>query len=138
MIIRKNQAASLAFPMSMLLILSVLLLTTFSDPAFSEDTCTRIPPKEEEVRFANGQIQLGGTLFWPASGATRGAVVVLAGSDRSKRGPLRIRIAKNLARHGIAALVYDSPGIGTSTGNALLQSRDDRECIKCIKGQPFL
>jgi hypothetical protein len=75
MIIRKNQAASLAFPMYMLLILSVLLLTTFSDLAFSEDTCTLIPPKEEEVRFANGQIQLGGTLFWPAYGATRGAVV---------------------------------------------------------------
>jgi pimeloyl-ACP methyl ester carboxylesterase len=112
--------------MSVLLTTSVLLATESSDQNISEDAGVRCLPMQEDVRFANGQVQLDGSLFWPASKSTRGAVVVLAGSDRSKRGPLRIRIAKIFAKLGIAALVYDSPGTGTSTGNALLQNRDDR------------
>lgn len=86
----------------------------------------RAQVKGSEVRFADGDIQLGGTVYRPQSGKACAAVVILGGGDRSARGPLKIGIAKHFAAHGVAALVYDSPGTGASAGNALLQSRDDR------------
>ena len=88
-------------------------------------TTATLPP-EEEVRFASGSTSLAGTLFWPAERIDCPAVVVLAGSDRSKRGELRTAIARHFAAHGVAAMVYDSPGTGSSGGNALLQSSADR------------
>jgi pimeloyl-ACP methyl ester carboxylesterase len=81
---------------------------------------------EEEVRFTSGSTSLAGTLFWPAERIDCPAVVVLAGSDRSSRGELRTAIARHFAAHGVAAMVYDSPGTGSSSGNALLQSSADR------------
>jgi pimeloyl-ACP methyl ester carboxylesterase len=84
------------------------------------------PPLEEQVRFSSGPHTLSGTLFRPASGTDHPALVVLAGSDRSARGELRMRVARNFAAHGVAALVYDSPGTGTSGGNALVQTAEDR------------
>ena len=81
---------------------------------------------EEEVRFTSGSTSLAGTLFWPAERIDCPAVVVLAGSDRSRRGELRTAIARHFAAHGVAAMVYDSPGTGSSSGNALLQSSADR------------
>ena len=83
-------------------------------------------PDEEQLRFTNGSTSLAGTLFWPAERADCPAVVVLAGSDRSERGGLRTAIARHFAAHGVAALVYDSPGTGSSSGNALLQSSSER------------
>jgi pimeloyl-ACP methyl ester carboxylesterase len=80
----------------------------------------------EEVRFTSGSTSLAGTLFWPAERIDCPAVVVLAGSDRSRRGELRTAIARHFATHGVAAMVYDSPGTGSSSGNALLQSSADR------------
>lgn len=81
---------------------------------------------EEEVRFSSGSTSLAGTLCWPAERIDCPAVVVLAGSDRSGRGGLRTAIARHFAAHGVAAMVYDSPGTGSSSGNALLQSSADR------------
>ena len=91
------------------------------------DAATKtLAPPEEVIRFVNGGATLEGTLFRPAASADCPAVVILAGSDRSGRGPLRMRIARHFAAHHLAALVYDSPGTGASTGNALLQTRRDR------------
>ncbi len=83
-------------------------------------------PRDEEVRFTSGATTLAGTLFWPGTAADWPAVVILGGSDRSGRGPLKIKLAEHMAAHGVAALVYDSPGTGGSTGNALLQTREER------------
>jgi len=85
-----------------------------------------LEPKEEQVHFTSGSASLAGTLFSPAERAGCPAVVVLAGSDRSERGELRTAIARHFAAHGVAAMVYDSPGTGSSSGNALLQSNADR------------
>lgn len=81
---------------------------------------------KEEVTFDSGDDTLHGAIFWPASRDTHAAIVILAGSDRSKRGPLRTRLAKHFSAHNIAALVYDSPGTGRSTGSAILQDREER------------
>lgn len=52
-----------------------------------------------------------------------------------------MKIARHFAAHGVAALVYDSPGTGASTGNALLQTRDDRgtealSAVDHLRGMP--
>jgi len=73
-------------------------------------TTATVGPEEEPVRFANGSTSLAGTLFWPARRADGSAVVVLAGSERSERGGLRIAIARQFVIHGLAAMVYDRPG----------------------------
>lgn len=86
----------------------------------------KLKPEEQEIRFTSGSAGLAGTLFRPAERADCPAVVVLAGSDRSERGGLRTSIARHFAAHGVAAMIYDSPGTGSSSGNALLQSNADR------------
>ncbi|MFH2001880.1 MAG: alpha/beta hydrolase [Planctomycetota bacterium] len=99
-------------------------------------------PEEEQVRFTNGSTDLAGTLFRPAEKADCPAVVVLAGSDRSERGGMKTAIAKQFAAHGVAAMVYDSPGTGSSSGNAQLQNTADRiaealsaaACLRGLKG----
>ncbi len=89
----------------------------------------------KEVTFVNKQNVLAGTLYLPKEKDPCPAVVLLTGSGRNPRGPLLSRIAQNFAQHGIAVLHYDSAGTGHSTGNAVLQSRDDRalEAISAIR-----
>ncbi len=124
-----------------LLILPQLFILSCEGFVAKEDASSGVAKKtstrEEEIRFSNGEALLEGTLFWPSSKADCPAVVILAGSDRSKRGPLRIKLAKHFAANNIAALVYDSPGTGTSTGNALLQTRDER-AIEALRAVDYL
>jgi len=79
-----------------------------------------------EVEFLDGATRLAGTLLLPASAGPHAAVVLLGGSDRGARGPGKDHLAKTFAEGGLAALTYDSPGTGRSTGNALIQTRLDR------------
>ncbi|HKS57480.1 MAG TPA: alpha/beta hydrolase [Steroidobacteraceae bacterium] len=74
------------------------------------------PYKTEEVRFANGNVALTGTLFLPSSGVKHPAIVFVAGSGDATRGEGSF-LADRLARSGIAALVYDKRGTGQSTGD---------------------
>ena len=112
------------------LAISAALLLSGPCVAAPEAQAERASPaqhgREEEVRFANGATSLAGTLFWPTEHGNWPAVVVLAGSDRSERGGMRTAIARHFGAHGVAALVYDSPGTGASSGNALVQSIADR------------
>ena len=89
----------------------------------------------KEVTFANEQNVLAGTLYSPKEGKPCPAVVLLTGSNRGPRGPLLSRIAQHFGQHGIAVLHYDSAGTGHSTGNTVLQSRDDRarEAISAVR-----
>lgn len=119
---------------SKLLILMVLLLLSLipscrgdvGQVGNARTATTATLGAEEEVRFTSESTSLAGTLFWPAERTDCPVVVVLAGSDRSERGGLRTAIARHFAAHGVAAMVYDSPGTGSSSGNALLQSSADR------------
>jgi len=74
------------------------------------------PYKTEEVRFANGDVKLAGTVFLPSSGSKHPAIVYIAGSGDVTRGDGSF-LADRLARSGIAALVYDKRGAGQSTGD---------------------
>ncbi|HVR42115.1 MAG TPA: alpha/beta hydrolase [Thermoanaerobaculia bacterium] len=71
---------------------------------------------EEEVRFRSGELVLAGTLFLPEEAGPHPAVVFIHGSGRAERREFGWH-AKFLARHGIAALIYDKRGSGESGGN---------------------
>jgi dienelactone hydrolase len=74
------------------------------------------PVKMEEVQFRNGDVQLAGTLVLPATPGPHPAIVWIHGRGRSGRGQFRA-YAKIFARHGVASLIYDKRGAGSSTGD---------------------
>ena len=75
-----------------------------------------LPYKQEEVHFQNKDVTLSGTLLIPITTERRPAVVFLHGAGGEGRFGARF-LADHLARHGIAALIYDKRGVGASTGD---------------------
>jgi len=74
------------------------------------------PYQTEDIRFANGDVSLAGTLFLPPDASKRPAIVYIAGSGDATRGDGSF-LADRLAQAGIAAFVYDKRGTGQSTGD---------------------
>jgi pimeloyl-ACP methyl ester carboxylesterase len=89
-----------------------------------------IPFTEVHVTFLHGKTTLAGTLFLPIQEGPHPAMVLLHGSDRSDRRSFR-DLASHFATQGIAALCYDSPGSGRSTGKRQQQSLDQRTEEAC-------
>jgi dienelactone hydrolase len=74
----------------------------------------------EEVRFSNGDVQLAGTLYYPAQGKHLPAVVVTHGASQPTRDfGLYEHLREALPAMGIAVLVYDRRGSGESSGKPL-------------------
>lgn len=84
---------------------------------------TRIEILRETVRFSPTEdVTIEGTLFRPRSGESVPGVVLAHGAGLSTRYNL-VHEAVSFAAAGIAAFVYDKPGLGASTGgNWLLLS----------------
>jgi pimeloyl-ACP methyl ester carboxylesterase len=80
--------------------------------------------RHEDVRFANGGIQLAGTLITPIEARKSPAIILVHGS-----GPLNrewmLPFARFLVRQGIAVLGYDKRGVGESAGDWKTASLDD-------------
>jgi pimeloyl-ACP methyl ester carboxylesterase len=83
-----------------------------------------LPYRQEEVLIWNGGIKLAGTLTRPKTGKPFGAVVLIPGSGPVNRDeevfgwkPFRV-LADHLTRSGLAALRFDSRGVGGSGGTA--------------------
>lgn len=89
-------------------IAAALLLCGCSTPASYPNV------HEEEVRFRNGDVTLGGTLFLPAGSITHPAVVIFHGSGPQARDSF---MGHWFADQGIACLTYDKRGVGESTGD---------------------
>jgi pimeloyl-ACP methyl ester carboxylesterase len=66
------------------------------------------------VRFRNGDVTLGGTLFLPAGSKSHPAVVIFHGSGPQTRDSF---MGRWFAKQGIACLTYDKRGVGESTGD---------------------
>lgn len=77
----------------------------------------KLPYREEQVTFANGETTLAGSLLIPNDGKKRHpAIVFLQGSGPEGRYASRF-LADLFARRGIATLIYDKRGVGSSKGN---------------------
>ncbi|MBK7600288.1 MAG: alpha/beta hydrolase [Acidobacteria bacterium] len=73
-------------------------------------------PRQEEVRFYNGEIVLAGTIYLPPSEGRHPVVIFIHGSGDDSREQYRF-YANLLAKKGIAALIYDKRGVGASSGS---------------------
>lgn len=80
--------------------------------------------QEREVSFANGAVNLAGSLILPLTGSSLPAVVFLHGSGAEGRWASRF-LATELASHGIAALIFDKRGVGGSSGDWRLATLED-------------
>jgi len=92
--------------------------------AFARVTAPALPYREEEVRFANGSVQLAGTLLIPLRPGRHAAVVFVHGSGPEGRFGARF-LAVHLARHGVGALIFDKRGVGASGGDWHRASLED-------------
>ncbi len=79
---------------------------------------------EEEVSFKNGETALSGTLLLPATKGPHPAVVLIHGSGPDIREHYRL-FANFFALNGVATLMYDKRGCGTSTGDWRVAGFDD-------------
>jgi hypothetical protein len=79
---------------------------------------------QREVTFTNDDVTLAGTLVLPEGNGPFAAVAILHGAGPETRQPYRPDAAM-LARAGIAALIYDKRGTGTSSGDWQTASLDD-------------
>jgi hypothetical protein len=92
--------------------------------AFSRATAAGPAFEEREIAFANGPTHLAGSLILPLTGDKLPAVVFLHGSGAEGRWASRF-LATQLAKHGIAALIFDKRGVGGSSGDWRQASLDD-------------
>ena len=75
------------------------------------------PYDREDVTFRNGDATLSGSLFLPRAKGVHPAIVFLHGSGPEVRWGTSRFYADRFARVGIAALIYDKRGAGSSTGD---------------------
>ena len=83
-----------------------------------------LPYKEEDVKFQSGGVILAGTLRLPLTRIRHPAVFLLQGSGDADREAESF-YADYFARQGIATLVYDKRGTGSSGGDYRDESFDD-------------
>ncbi len=88
----------------------------------------KLPYREEEISFTNGENTFAGTLTIPETGGKHPAVILITGSGAQNRDeeimgfkPFKI-IADHLSRYGIAVLRYDDRGFGESKGKTVNES----------------
>jgi hypothetical protein len=95
-------------------------------------------PVSEEIQFANGDVQLKGTVYLPKTGNHLPAVVVLHHAALPTRDANLYRhLCEGLPALGFAVLVYDRRGSGQSTGEL---NKDDYETLAddAVAGQHAL
>ena len=80
--------------------------------------------RSEEVRFANGDVRLSGTLLRPTTTAPVPAVILVHASGAEDREYV-LPLTRFLVRRGVAILGFDKRGVGGSTGDWRTASFDD-------------
>jgi hypothetical protein len=79
---------------------------------------------EEDVSFRNGAVRLAGTLLVPERPAPAPAIVFVHGAGPETRHASRF-LADFFANRGVAALIYDKRGAGSSSGDWKHSSFED-------------
>jgi pimeloyl-ACP methyl ester carboxylesterase len=128
---------------------------TFTQSGFAGDftlirkqvaTSEAVPYRQEEVKFANDDVILAGTLTLPQGAGPFPAVVLITGSGPENRDeevfgfPIFRVLADGLTRKGIAVLRYDDRGVGgSSAGTAADTSEtfagDVAAAVQYLKGR---
>jgi pimeloyl-ACP methyl ester carboxylesterase len=96
--------------------------TLRDEGAPGEFSLRRTPPSaypyvRQDVRWRNGDAILSGSLFIPRGKGRHPAIVFLHGSGPETRWGTSRFYADRFARVGMAALIFDKRGAGTSTGD---------------------
>jgi dienelactone hydrolase len=84
--------------------------------------------REQKVSLRHEAKTLAGTLLLPLTKGPHPAAVFVHGSGEQDRNGFVSIIrfaADHFARHGVAALIYDKPGVGSSTGHWETETLDD-------------
>lgn len=84
-----------------------------------------LPYTVREVTFHHGDVTLVGSLLAPKTPGKHAGVVLLHGSGPEIRWGTPRYVADRFARAGIATLIYDKRGSGSSTGNLDSFTYDD-------------
>ena len=89
-----------------------------------------LPPiRQEEALFQNASVQLAGTLVLPGSAPATGSLpavcIFVQGRSYGTRGQF-LPLAQQLARRGVAGLVFDGRGRGDSAGDPEAMTAADR------------
>jgi hypothetical protein len=92
--------------------------------AFARTSTAGPTVQEREITFANGSVNLAGSLILPQTGDSLPAVVFLHGSGAEGRWASRF-LALQFASHGFAALIFDKRGVGGSSGDWRSATLDD-------------
>ncbi|MEQ9309172.1 MAG: alpha/beta hydrolase [Balneolaceae bacterium] len=78
--------------------------------------------QEKEIIIRNGEVEIGGTLFFPDSETDGTLVILISGSGPQDRDesivgfkPFKV-IAEHLVENGISSYRFDDRGVGKSTG----------------------
>jgi dienelactone hydrolase len=74
------------------------------------------PPRQEDITFPSGDLNLAGTIFIPAGKGSHPGIVFLHGSGAEGRWASNF-LAAAFARRGFAALAFDKRGVGKSGGD---------------------
>jgi pimeloyl-ACP methyl ester carboxylesterase len=85
--------------------------------------------KAESVEFQNGEDSLSGHYLQPDNGKPKAVILFVHGDgplDYEAHGYYPL-IWKRLLKQGFAIFSWDKPGVGSSTGNWLTQSMQDRQ-----------
>lgn len=87
----------------------------------AESKAVRLPLREEEIRFRNGDVELYGKLVLPAEGDGPFPLVVLVHGSENTAATLFHHRQYQFPAAGVAAFVYDKRGTGKSTGKFTMQ-----------------
>jgi pimeloyl-ACP methyl ester carboxylesterase len=132
----------------LLMIPLLALVTGCGGGAPSPAPATARPWTEQEVTFPSGAEELYGVLTLPAGEGPFPAVVLISGSVGTTTGvrsgataQYLIDHAHKIARGGFAALRYDPPGVGRSTGQAGFETLDSRAeeaaaALRALRSRP--
>jgi pimeloyl-ACP methyl ester carboxylesterase len=113
-----------------------------SEPLPPASEAAAAPFREEQVHFASGDNTLAGVLVHPTTPGPYPAVAFVHGSGSLGRNDwtLHPALREHFARHGIASLCWDKPGVGASGGEWTRQTFDDRarealDAVRFLRGR---